>query len=810
MPDLAENFAPGEASAVEGQPNYGEQRQQIPEKYQNIFRGLCQKIALRDMFPRIEEVRRAGMQRFYWRGDFNVGYDERNATWGYVQNGQIVSDRSSDVTSEDLHYPFNIYQAFGRGFISIVGQVPNVRIEAVKLFSPEAQRISSSADAMRKKIESQNNMEAFAEDVARLMWTDGRVSLYSRWVTDGARFGYVDEAHDDEAPEGVGEGGEPPPKKPREAKGGELVTPYGVLECKVPINMRCQAEFMWRQLAFEIDATQGKSIYPWIAKKLQGGQPGPGEYNFDRTTRIATTQGVRLLSQTGDSVSTLYTWQQTWIRPSFFAEIDDEDDRQWFEGNYPNGAYVAFLGETYCGSRNESMDDHWKDIHPLPGDGQSTPSCGYIIVPVQDALMDLTDLRMETYMKAIPAIYCDKTVVNLQSIAKENAGPGAHYPAEIPEGATMKDGFFVEPPCPLPEDAVQYSSDLIGGIPQFLTGLYPASIGESDPANPTLGGQKLLAQASKGQAGVAWRKFREGYTECMTQLVRIGAYFRAAEADNGLITISVENEEIDVDLEDLHAGNWACKADGDQAYPVTHSEKQEAYQAFVQLAGASPEGQAIIFRPKNLVLAKDLNGLEELDIPGADSEEKQLAEVRQLLAEPPVPNQQTIQQFQMQTAAAMLAGQPPPPQPPKEALLIPSVPIDVDFDDHQAELSACTDWINSPTGQQAKRDNPDGFMNVRLHALAHKQQVTQAQQAAQAEAMKPQLLLEQAKHSGQQKSPAESIAFKDLGPSGKIQVGAQAGLDLRADSAAELAGDTMGENTPPAKPAPAKPAPKVQ
>lgn len=812
MPDLAENFAPGEASAVEGSPDYGQNRELIPEKYQGLFRGLCQKVAMRDMFPRIEEVRKAGMQRFYWRGDFNVGYDERNSTWGYVQNGQIVNGRSGDVTSDELHYPFNIYQAFGRGFISIVGQIPNVRMEAVKIFSPEAQRISSSADAMRKKVESQNEMEAFAEYVARLMWTDGRTSLHSRWVTDGARFGYVDQDHDEETAEGVGQGGDPPPKKPRQPKGGELVTAYGVLECKVPINMRSQAEFMWRQLSFEIDATSGKSMYPWIAKKLQGGQPGPGEYNFDRTTRIATTQGVRLLTQTGDSVETLYTWQRTWFRPSFFAEIDDDDDRIWFEDNYPDGAMVSFLGETYCESRNESMDDHWVDVHPLPGDGQATPSCGYIIVPVQDAVCDMTDLAMETFMKAIPGIWCDKNMADLQAISQQTAGPGAHWPSknDLEGGQKMQDSFWAEPIPDLSPAAQSFMTQIFGEVPQFLTGLYPASIGESDPANPTLGGQKLLAQASKGQAGVAWRKFREGYAQAITQLVRIGAYFRAAEAENGTVKISVENEEIDVDLEDMHDGNWACKTDGDQAYPVTHSEKQEAYQQFVTFAAASPQGQEIIFRPKNLVLAKDLNGLEELDIPGADSEEKQLAEIRQMLAEPPIPNQQTIQQFAIQTATATVQGQPPPPPPPKEALLIPSVPIDVEFDDHQAELSACTDWINSPTGQQAKRDNADGFMNVRLHALSHKQQVQQAQEAAMQQALKPELLKEQAKHSGQETKPSESIAFKDLGPSGKIQVGDQAGLDLRADSAAELAGDTMGENNPPPKPAPTKPSPKVQ
>jgi hypothetical protein len=470
LQDLEQRFAPGEASEVEGEPDYGLNREHIPERYQNIFKGLAQKCAQRDMFARIEEVRKAGMQRFYWRGDFDVCYDEQQNTWAVP--GGMTSLAGQDVSDVELHYPFNIYQAFGRGFISIVGQVPHVRMQAVKTFAPQAQKVSSAADALRRKIEEQNNVEGFAEDVARLMWTDGRVSLFSRWVTDGARFGYEDHAETGEEAEGIAHGDQPPEKRPRQPKGGEVIDAYGVLECKVPINMRYQSQFMWRQLAFEIDTTSGSAMYPWLKAKLkgQGGQPGPGEDNLDRTTRLATTQGVRLLTESGDTVGSLLTWQRTWFRPSFFTEIDNDLDRRWFEDNYPDGAMVAFLGETYAESRNESMDDHWEDIHPLPGDGQATPSCGYIIVSVQDAVCDITDLRMETYLKSIPAIYCDKDVVNLQSISKQKAGPGAHYAATKPQDKPMQDGFFVEPTAQLPPDAVEFGQELFSHYPAIPDG----------------------------------------------------------------------------------------------------------------------------------------------------------------------------------------------------------------------------------------------------------------------------------------------------------------------------------------------------
>jgi hypothetical protein len=74
--------------------------------------------------------------------------------------------------------------------------------------------------------------------------------------------------------------------------------------------MREQADFHYRQLAFEIDLSIAKANWPWVAERLKGGQPGPGEYNFDRTSRVACQQGIKLLAQAGDTIQQLPTWQQ--------------------------------------------------------------------------------------------------------------------------------------------------------------------------------------------------------------------------------------------------------------------------------------------------------------------------------------------------------------------------------------------------------------------------------------------------------------------------------------------------------------------
>ena len=807
MPEYTEKFAAGETSAAEGNTEWGINRERIPTRYQEEFRSMARKVAMRDMFARIEEVKNSAVRRFAWRNMLDVVFSEDQAVWtqiGAPQGPQLK--HQEDTGDEELHYPFNIFQQFGREHIAIVAEPWKIRMEATDPSSPDALRVAQAADAMRENIEAKNELKQLRVDAARLSWTDGRVSLYSRWVTDGARFGYEEEGQEEETPEGVGEGGDPPKKKPREPKGGELITPYGVLECKVPINMRSSSDFMWRQLSYEIDLTSAKSMYPWLADSLQGGEPGPGEYNFDRTTRLAVTQGIRLITESGDTTKSLPTWQRTWFRPSFFAEIEDDDVRGWFQDNYPNGGMVAFVGDTYCESRDESMDDHWKEVHPLPGDGQATPACGEIIMPVQYAVLDMVDLAMETFMKGIPAIYCNKDMVDLQAISKQKAGPGAHYSSKqgLEPDQKMQDSFWPEPIPELSQSAMGFLEQLFTIVPQSLTGLSSAALGMASPDNQTKGGIQLLQAASKGQSGVAWGAFREGYAGSMAQCVRIGAYFRAAEAEDGKIKLG----NVEIDLEDLFPGNWACKPDGDESYPNTHAERHEAIKELKADVAAMPALGQMFSAPKNLALLKDDYGLTDYEVEGASSYEKQMSELQQLLAETPVPNVQAKQAYATAVLQAAATGQPPPPPPPPEAFLQSSIQPGK-YDRDEFELAALVDWFNDPEGIQAARDNPEGYMNAVLHADLHQAKVDQKQAKQQQAALLPQIALEKAKHApAPPKSPSESIQFKDLGPSGQLQLGKQAGLDLTADVAAHITEDTLGGGQPP-KPA-AKPQPRPQ
>ena len=108
-------------------------------------------------------------------------------------------------------------------------------------------------------------------------------------------------------------------------------------------------------------------------------------------------------------------------------------------------------------------------------------------------------------------------------------------------------------------------------------------------------------------------------------------------------------------------------------------------------------------------------------------------------------------------------------------------------------------WVSSPKGQYIKTINESGFLNVELYALSLQTIAQQTVQQNAMNAMQPQIMLEKVKKMNPPKSPSESINFKDLGPSGKVQVGAQAGLDLTADAAVDTVDEAVAPPPQPRK-----------
>jgi hypothetical protein len=279
-----------------------------------------------------------------------------------------------------------------------------------------------------------------------------------------------------------------------------------------------------------------------------------------------------------------------------------------------------------------------------------------------------------------------------------------------------------------------------------LTGLYPAVLGDTDPASQTKGGLLAIRDASRGQQGPAWQSLREAFKD--TVMLAVQSCF---EQDNDPQASEFTEYGKDICLE------------GDESFPTTDIEKREAFQAVLDAAANGNQGAtAILSDPQNAELVKRMIDAPDLVIQPAVSAEKQMMEIAQLLEEAPVPD----------PSAPVVPGQPP--------RLRPSVGIDEFLDDHATELQRGKDWASSFEGLQEKRDNPMGFMNVRLHLQMHGAVLQKAQQQQQQQAVGAQLTVEAAKHPPKPaeppKGPSISANLKDLTPGERLQALAKDGI----------------------------------
>ncbi len=282
--------------------------------------------------------------------------------------------------------------------------------------------------------------------------------------------------------------------------GQEVITILGGLELNTPVWANEMHEFPYLQWQQEVHVAKLRAAYPHAADKIIIGGPVEAEDIYARASRVAVAQGMSSAAP-GDALYNLITFTRTWIRPWAFYAIEDKQTRDELLALFPEGCYVAFAGETYCESRNETLDDHWRVMHALPGDGQNRPSVGDSLIQIQERYNTLSNIQAETYEFGIPPIYADPQVLDFDALGSQTAEPAAHYPARAKPGQPLAASFFQPAPAQIPEDMLEHQQELAGPISQFLTGLFPAVFGGAQQGNKTAAGYAMARDQALGTIG---------------------------------------------------------------------------------------------------------------------------------------------------------------------------------------------------------------------------------------------------------------------------------------------------------------------
>jgi hypothetical protein len=566
----------------------------------------------------------------------------------------------------------------------------------------------------------------------------------------------------------------------RVPNGQEVITIVGGLELKTPPWANDMHEYPYLQWNMEVHQARLRAAYPHAADKI-GAPVASGMQEYERLARLAQSQGGPL-TEGGDFNINLITFQRTWLRPWSFFALDDKSLRDELLQLFPDGAYCAFAGDAYCESRNENMDDHWRVLHALPGDGSSgRPALGDSLISVQERFNTLSNLQIETYEYGVPPIYADSEVLDFDSLQTQTAEPGVHYPARAKPGQSLAAGFFQPEPAQVPPDLAQHAANLMGPIAQFLTGAFPALFGGSMTNNDTAAGYSMARDQAMGRIGLVWRRMKFFHADVMLLAVDCFRTNRPHDVEVTLLGAGAAFESKWIRLADLK-GNLFSYPETDEQYPTLWSQQRAVLLQL--LNNPDPQMQAVLAHPENMALIKRMIGLEELVIPDEESRTKQYREIAQLVAESPivvrsgegvvgaqraVPGANTWRDAshppqslgadgvegqgfspdindsaQRDTTLPQAVAEGASPQRhavdvpgtsndpgPALELILPSIMPDEFADNHSTELEICMRWFSSDAGQVAKIESPSGYANVRAHAMFHREYLLKQQRQAQ-------------------------------------------------------------------------------
>ena len=438
----------------------------------------------------------------------------------------------------------------------------------------------------------------------------------------------------------------------RVANGQEVVTIVGGLELKTPPWAGEMHEYPYLQWNIEVHQARLRAAYPHAADKI-GAPVATGSQEYERLARLAQSQGGPL-TEGGDFNINLITFQRTWLRPWAFFALDDKALRDELLEIFPDGAYVAFAGDVYCEARNENMDDHWRVLHALPGDGSSgRPALGDSLISVQERFNTLSNLQMETYEYGIPPIYADSEVLDFDALQSQTAEPGSHYPARAKPGQSLAAGFFQPEPAEVPPDLSEHAAGLMGPVAQFLTGAFPALFGGAMSNNDTASGYAMAREQAMGRIGLVWRRMKFFHADIMLLAVDCFRRNRPHDVEVTLLGAGSAFESKWIRLADLK-GNLFSYPETDEQYPTLWSQQRAV---LMQMMGnPDPQMQAVLAHPENMALIKRLLGLEEFVIPDEESRTKQYREIAQLVAEAPVVRRQDVTHLVAPAVAAANAA----------------------------------------------------------------------------------------------------------------------------------------------------------
>lgn len=471
---------------------------------------------------------------------------------------------------------------------------------------------------------------------------------------------------------------------------------YGGLYVKVPNYAKKQSDCPYLIFAYETNFVNAIEKYGELdGKRLRQkikASTGPKD-PYEEWGRLNP-------QYQGEYPQNVVTVRNAWLRPCSFNALDDEDMIKTLKRKYPNGCKVVFVNDEFAEACNESLDDCWTLTQNPLADFIHHDPLGLLLTSIQEITNDLIALTVQTIEHGIPQTFADPGVLDFDAYRQMETVPGGVYEAKPKTGQRVGDGFYEVKTATLSQEVLPFFQQL-QSLGQLVSGALPSLFGGQMQEGSGTASEYSMSRAQALQRlQNTWKMFTIWWKQIFGKAVPM--YIKEVQEDEKDVQRDDNGNFINVFIRkaELEGKIGKVELEANENLPITWNQQKDIVMQLLK-AGV-PEVLQILGAPENLPVIRNAIGLVDFYVPGEDDRTKQYDEIKQLLNSEPIPDPATGQEM-------------------------PSVEIDVDYDNHAIEFEICRSWITGEAGRQAKIDNQNGYRNVLLHGKLHLNQMRQLQ-----------------------------------------------------------------------------------
>lgn len=496
----------------------------------------------------------------------------------------------------------------------------------------------------------------------------------------------------------------------------EILEFYGPLNVKVPAWIRDIRSSPYLFLETEEHYANMQETFPDYAEFIS---PASDTERFDRTYRTPT-------AYIADTPQDLVTVRRCWLRPWSYNALgvkDKADDIAELKRKFPKGVYCVIINDdVLVEALPDELDAHWTLTRNPLTEGIHAEPLGAPVMPMQEITNELANLTLEGVEHNVPETFVDSEALDFEAYEQSESAPGMFYPIKRNPGESLSQAFHEVKGGTLGEGVDRFSQ-WTERTTQFIAGSLPTVFGGAiEGGSNTAREYELSKTQALQRLSLSWRMITTFWVEIMHKSVLSFADNMIADekmvekSGQSFINVWIYQQEMDGTV-------GSCLPEASENFPVSWAEKRDMLMNLFNMK--DPEIGSVLAHPENAGFIQQTLGLADLFVPGTDSREKQLQEIQMLLKSEPM-------EIPMGPPPGMDPGMNPGmgpqmgPQMPPQMMMISSVPVEPELDDHRVEAETCRTWLRSEVGQYVKRSNPAGYANVMAHMKEHAQLEQQA------------------------------------------------------------------------------------